>query len=160
MECNQLDLIYILDRPRYNNHWSKEWEKKENIVFVANPDLEIAKKPEVTVEELLGNPFFLTEKNENYRKELDQFLETKEIILTPSLESSNTEFIIRMILENGGISYLPYFAVAKTIAAGKLTVLNVTDYQLSMYQQIFYHKSKWKTREMDEFIRLAQADRS
>lgn len=101
MECNQLDLIYILDRPRYNNHWSKEWEKKENIVFVANPDLEIAKKPEVTVEELLGNPFFLTEKNENYRKELDQFLETKEIILTPSLESSNTEFIIRMILENG-----------------------------------------------------------
>ena len=65
-----------------------------------------------------------------------------------------------MILENGGISYLPYFAVAKTIAAGKLTVLNVTDYQLSMYQQIFYHKSKWKTREMDEFIRLAQADRS
>ena len=90
----------------------------------------------------------------------NQFLETKEIILTPSLESSNTEFIIRMILENGGISYLPYFAVAKTIAAGKLTVLNVTDYQLSMYQQIFYHKSKWKTREMDEFIRLAQADRS
>lgn len=160
MECNQLDLIYILDRPRYNNHWSKELEKKESIVFVANPDLAIAKKTEVTVEELLGNPFFLTEKNENYRKELDQFLETKEIVLTPSLESSNTEFIIRMILENGGISYLPYFAVDKTIAAGKLTVLNVTDYQLSMYQQIFYHKSKWKTREMDEFIRLAQADRS
>ena len=109
---------------------------------------------------IVGKPIFPYRKNENYRKELDQFLETKEIILTPSLESSNTEFIIRMILENGGISYLPYFAVAKTIAAGKLTVLNVTDYQLSMYQQIFYHKSKWKTREMDEFIRLAQADRS
>ena len=39
MECNQLDLIYILDRPRYNNHWSKELEKKENIVFVENPNL-------------------------------------------------------------------------------------------------------------------------
>ena len=65
-----------------------------------------------------------------------------------------------MILENGGISYLPYFAVSKAIQTGALTVLNVTNYQLSMYQQIFYHKSKWKTKEMDEFIHLAQLNRS
>ena len=144
MEYNQLDLIYILDRPRYNNRWSKEMEKKEDIVFVTNPKLAITQKQDLMVEDLLYNPFFLTEKNENYRKELDQFLESKDIILTPSLESSNTEFIIRMIIENGGISYLPYFAVEKSIKSGELAVLKVKDFQLSMYQQIFYHKSKWK----------------
>ena len=160
MEYNQLDLIYILDRPRYNNHWSKEMEKKEDIVFVTNPKLTITQKQDLMVEDLLYNPFFLTEKNENYRKELDQFLESKDIILTPSLESSNTEFIIRMIIENGGISYLPYFAVEKSIKSGELAVLKVKDFQLSMYQQIFYHKSKWKTKEMEEFIRLAQMNRS
>ena len=88
MEYNQLDLIYILDRPRYNNRWSKEMEKKEDIVFVTNPKLAITQKQDLMVEDLLYNPFFLTEKNENYRKELDQFLESKDIILTPSLESS------------------------------------------------------------------------
>ena len=160
MEYNQLDLIYILDRPRYNNRWSKEMEKKEDIVFVTNPKLTITQKQDLMVEDLLYNPFFLTEKNENYRKELDQFLESKDIILTPSLESSNTEFIIRMIIENGGISYLPYFAVEKSIKSGELAVLKVKDFQLSMYQQIFYHKSKWKTKEMEEFIRLAQMNRS
>lgn len=160
MEYNQLDLIYILDRPRYNNHWSKEMEKKEDIVFVTNPKLTITQKQDLMVEDLLYNPFFLTEKNENYRKELDQFLESKDIVLTPSLESSNTEFIIRMIIENGGISYLPYFAVEKSIKSGELAVLKVKDFQLSMYQQIFYHKSKWKTKEMEEFIRLAQMNRS
>lgn len=160
MEYNQLDLIYILDRPRYNNHWSKEMEKKEDIVFVTNPKLTITQKQNLMVEDLLYNPFFLTEKNENYRKELDQFLESKDIVLTPSLESSNTEFIIRMIIENGGISYLPYFAVEKSIKSGELAVLKVKDFQLSMYQQIFYHKSKWKTKEMEEFIRLAQMNRS
>ncbi|MDD6519072.1 MAG: LysR family transcriptional regulator [Oribacterium sp.] len=160
MEYNQLDLIYILDRPRYNNRWSKEMEKKEDIVFVTNPKLAITQKQDLMVEDLLYNPFFLTEKNENYRKELDQFLESKDIILTPSLESSNTEFIIRMIIENGGISYLPYFAVEKSIKSGELAVLKVKDFQLSMYQQIFYHKSKWKTKEMEEFIRLAQMNRS
>ena len=160
MEYNQLDLIYILDRPRYNNHWSKEMEKKEDIVFVTNPKLTITQKQDLMVEDLMYNPFFLTEKNENYRKELDQFLESKDIVLTPSLESSNTEFIIRMIIENGGISYLPYFAVEKSIKSGELAVLKVKDFQLSMYQQIFYHKSKWKTKEMEEFIRLAQMNRS
>ena len=160
MEYNQLDLIYILDRPRYNNRWSKEMEKKEDIVFVTNPKLAITQKQDLMVEDLLYNPFFLTEKNENYRKELDQFLESKDIILTPSLESSNTEFIIRMIIENGGISSLPYFAVEKSIKSGELAVLKVKDFQLSMYQQIFYHKSKWKTKEMEEFIRLAQMNRS
>lgn len=160
MEYNQLDLIYILDRPRYNNHWSKEMEKKEDIVFVTNPKLTITQKQDLMVEDLLYNLFFLTEKNENYRKELDQFLESKDIVLTPSLESSNTEFIIRMIIENGGISYLPYFAVEKSIKSGELAVLKVKDFQLSMYQQIFYHKSKWKTKEMEEFIRLAQMNRS
>ena len=160
MEYNQLDLIYILDRPRYNNRWSKEMEKKEDIVFVTNPKLAITQKQDLMVEDLLYNPFFLTEKNENYRKELDQFLESKDIVLTPSLESSNTEFIIRMIIENGGISYLPYFAVEKSIKSGELAILKVKDFQLSMYQQIFYHKSKWKTKEMEEFIRLAQMNRS
>ena len=135
-------------------------EKKEDIVFVTNPKLAITQKQDLMVEDLLYNPFFLTEKNENYRKELDQFLESKDIILTPSLESSNTEFIIRMIIENGGISYLPYFAVEKSIKSGELAVLKVKDFQLSMYQQIFYHKSKWKTKEMEEFIRLAQMNRS
>ena len=65
-----------------------------------------------------------------------------------------------MIIENGGISYLPYFAVEKSIKSGELAVLKVKDFQLSMYQQIFYHKSKWKTKEMEEFIRLAQMNRS
>jgi len=27
--------------------------------------------------------------------------------------------------------------------------------EISMYRQIFYHKNKFKTREMEEFIRLA-----
>ncbi|MFR5011753.1 MAG: hypothetical protein ACLTDI_12765 [Acutalibacteraceae bacterium] len=37
MERNQLDLIYILDRPRYNDNWNKVMEVREPIVFVASP---------------------------------------------------------------------------------------------------------------------------
>ena len=77
------------------------------------------------------------------------------MILTPFLEISNTEFIIEMVRENRGITYLPYFAVKKNVEEKNLMVLNVPDFKLRMYRQIFYHKKKWKTPEMEEFIRLA-----
>ena len=158
MEKNQLDLIYFLDRPRYNNNWNKELEVREPIVFVTSPESPLASRKGLRLAEILEEPFFLTEKNENYRRELDQYLESRDRVITPFLEASNTEFIIQMIQRNRGVSFLPYFAVQESVRAGQLAVLDVTDFGVAMYRQIFYHKNKWKTREMGEFIRLAKLD--
>ena len=158
MEKNQLDLIYFLDRPRYNNNWNKELEVREPIVFVTSPESPLASRKGLRLVEILEEPFFLTEKNENYRRELDQYLESRDRVITPFLEASNTEFIIQMIRRNRGVSFLPYFAVQESVRAGQLAVLDVTDFGVAMYRQIFYHKNKWKTREMGEFIRLAKLD--
>lgn len=157
MESNQLDLIYILDRPRYHNNWNKVMELKEPIVFVSSPSFYMVGKKKIHLEELIAEPFFLTEKNENYRRELDQFLESKGLELTPFLEISNTEFIIQMMNQNRGISFLPFFAVQKSIKEKRLAILDVCDFQSVLYRQIFYHKNKWKTQEMDCFIRLAKS---
>lgn len=156
MDRNQLDLIYILDRSRSNSSWVKVMEIPEPIVFAASPDFHLAGRDEISLDELLKEPFFLTERNENYRRELDHFLEACGKSLTPFLEISSTEFIIQMVKENCGITYLPYFAVQKAIQDGSLTILNVPDIRIQMYRQIFYHKDKWKTLEMEEFIRLAK----
>lgn len=156
MEKNQLDLIYILDRQRYNDNWMKVMEEKVPIVFAASSLYGWGKKKEVKLEEILGEPFFLTEKNENYRRELDHFLETKNKSLTPFLESSNTEFIIRMLEQNKGISFLPLFAVRKSVEEGKLSILGTEEIELTMYAQVIYHKSKWMTKEMEAFIEIIQ----
>ena len=158
MEHNQLDLIYILDEPRYDSNWYKAMEQKEEVVFLSSPSFPLAGKKGIKLEELLHEPFFLTEKNANYRRAFDRYLATKNILLTPFLEISNTEFIIKMIEENKGLSFLPRFAVMESAAKGQTCVLDVTDFHASMYRQIFYHKDKWKTREMDEFIRLAMME--
>lgn len=156
MEKNRLDLIYILDDPRYNNNWNKVMESREEIVFVAPSDMPLAARRHLYMEELLTEPFFLTEKNANYRRTLDQFLASRNLVLTPALEVSNTEFIIQMLLKTRGVSFLPYFAVRENVDRKKLTILDVEDFHVCMYRQIFYHKDKWKTREMEEFIRLAE----
>ena len=109
----------------------------------------------VAMEDILEEPFFLTEKNANYRQALDQQLALKKQALSPVLEISDTAFIIRMLEKNHGLSFLPYLAVERDIRKGRIALLHVEDVEISMYRQIFYHKNKFKTREMEEFIRLA-----
>lgn len=48
------------------------------------------------------------------------------------------------------------FAVEKYIQNGDLAMLDIKEIEISMYRQIFYHKDKFYTRKMKEFIRLVK----
>lgn len=155
MEQNRLDLIYILDMSRWNEKWYKAMDVEEPMVFVSSSGFEMAKTKGLSIEDLMGEPFFLTEKHANYRQALDICLAQRRLTISQLLESSDTAFIIKMLEENDGISFLPYFAVQNHIQNGKLCVLDVNDVDITMSRQIFYHKNKFKTREMETFIQLA-----
>lgn len=158
MERGELDLIYILDEPRYNNNWRKMMEQREDVVFVASPALgeELARVPALKLEQLMDKPFYLTEREENYRRVLDRFLASRGVVLTPFLECSDTSFIIKMLETSRGISLLPWYAVERSVQQGKLSLLDVTDFHIKLYRQLFSHKEKWCTREMDEFVHLME----
>ena len=155
MEHNELDLIYILDTPRWDENWVKVMELAEPVVFVASAASRFAGKERLVLDDILQEPFFLTEKHANYRQALDQQLALRRQSISPVLEISDTEFIIRMLELYQGLSFLPYFAVEQDIYKHRIITLDVKDVHISMYRQIFYHKNKFRTREMEEFIRLA-----
>lgn len=156
LEHGQLDFIYFLDRPLYQNNWVKALEKQEDIVFVCSPSFPLAGRKELDVKDLLGYPFLLTEKDANYRYELDQYLASQNLEILPFLEISNTEFIIRQVSLGMGISFLPYFAVREYVTSGTLTILQVRDFHMSMSRQLFYHRDKWVTPEMEVFLERIQ----
>ena len=156
MEHNELDLIYILDTPRWDENWVKVMELAEPVVFVASAASKFAGKDRLVLDDILQEPFFLTEKHANYRQALDQQLALRRQSISPVLEISDTAFIIRMLELNQGLSFLPYFAVEQDIYKHRIITLDVKDIHISMYRQIFYHKNKFRTREMEEFIRLAE----
>ena len=181
MEHDLLDMIYILDAPRWSENWVKAMELAEPIVFVASPSFWNEGSPGTgkagekvpcdglegwteactghkTLDEILQEPFFLTEKNANYRQALDQYLASCHRSLSPVLEISDTAFIIQMLEQSRGLSFLPLFAVQKQIREGTLAVVKVDNVEISMYRQIFYHKNKFKTREMEQFIAFASEE--
>ena len=156
MNETTIDIVYLLDRRIYDNRWCKTLEEPEENIFVASPDHELALvKRELELDEVLRFPFFLTEKDASYRHMLDQYLASINRSVKPFLEIGSTEFIIHMLLKNTGISFLPKFTVQRELQQKQLTALNVRGFHMQTGRQIFYHKNKWVTREMQEFLRLA-----
>ncbi|WP_028234619.1 LysR family transcriptional regulator [Pseudobutyrivibrio sp. MD2005] len=155
MDSGEVDFIYILDQPCYNNNWIKELEVREKTVFVASPDSPLAKEKNLEFDTLLTQSFILPEAGSVHRRSLDNMLAARGYLFKPFLEISSIEFIQRMLHGSDFISYLPYFTVEEAVSHGYLSVLDVKDFSASMYRQIFYNQNKWKTREMAEFIRLA-----
>ena len=153
MDHWELDLVCILDEARFHNDWKCPVKKKEEIVFVASSDLNLGNQL-LTVKELIQYPLFLTEREANYRRALDQYLASREMNIKPVVEVGEISFILKMLELNSGVSFLPYYAVEEGLKSGKLTLLQVTDFQTAMYRQVFYHKGRWKSREMEAFIAL------
>lgn len=154
---NQLDLVYFMDKRVYNVKWEKVLEEPEEIVFAATADHPLAQRSEpLSLDDVLSYPMVVTEKNASYRLILEQYLAAMGKSLQPYLEIGNTDFILQFLKQNTGITFLPRFTVEKAVSEGYLRILSVKKFSIRTWRQILYHKDKWVTREMAEFIRLAQ----
>lgn len=156
LEKNQVDMIYVLDSKRYSDHWIKTLEAKEPVVLTVPAFSELAGKRDLDFEEIIDYPFFLTESGQNYRFALDQYLAQKGMTVHPNLECMNTKLLLSSVKENNGIALLPYYTVKEALHKGEVSIIEVKDFDIEMYRQIFYHKDKWKSPEMDEFIRITR----
>lgn len=157
MNKNNLDIVYFMDRRMYDPKWVKVLEKPEEIIFVASSVHPYTKKDDLTLSQVIKEPFILTEKNASYRQILDQYLLAYDMEIHPVLESGSTDFLINLLRTDMGISFLPRFTVESRIKAGTLAEVKVTDFNMRIWRQIVYRKDKWLTREMTSFLELAKA---
>ena len=103
MEHNGLDLIYILDTPRWEQNWMKVMEKAEPVVFVASADSEFAGKTlkmEDILEELVGEIWDEHDEVEEDFEKLDE--NTYRVDCSVSLEDFMEFFDVR--LESDSVS--------------------------------------------------------
>lgn len=157
MNKNVIDLVYLLDQKIYDHRWIRVLEEPEDIVFVASSSHPFSSEKELYLKDIVTQDFLLTEKDASYRFVLDRYLAAYNLSIDPFLEIGNTEFIIRMLKNNSGLSLLPEFSVRNEVENGELSILPVEDFHMRIWRQILYHKDKWVTREMEAFIALAKS---
>ena len=154
LKRNELDIVYLLEKKLYDKDFICAWSAPVNIVFVTHPKNPFANKKNVSLHDLVQQPLILTENKGFYRSALDESAMQKGIHLDPLVVFDNTSAIIKLLKKGFGISFLPEYTVNQSIIKNELALIEVKDCNIQFWSQIFYHKDKWLTPQMEGFIEL------
>lgn len=159
-KSNEIDLVFTLDRKICNAEWHRAVQQKERILFVTLTEALREQTKQMQIHELVTKPFLLTESGAAYQYELERLLSEHDREMTPILEIGNTETIIHLLKKGMGYSFLPEFTVKKELESGQFLEVQTDLPMIVMYSQLFYHKSKWVTQEMQKFIELVEEQKA
>ena len=143
----KLLLMYFLDNHIYHRDYVIVEEEQIGMHFVAAVDSPLRGR-KLTPEEIAEEPFLLTEKGMSYRRLMDEKLAERNLEVDPILVSGNTELLCTLIGQGMGIGYLPDYVTQQGIAQGKLCYLDVEDMDVEIWKQLFYHRDKWVSPQM------------
>ncbi len=149
---NEADLILTLDNHIYDTEYVIVKEEKVGVHFVASPQCPLAQANTISIQELIQQPFILTEKGMSYRRLMDEKLAEMSLEIQPVLEIGSTSLICSLIEQGAGISLLPDYVTAKSIAKGKIIYLNPADFEIKVWKQLLYHRDKWVSPQIESVI--------
>ena len=153
MNHNEADAILTLDNHIYNTEYRILQEEKVRTFFVAGADTEIASASSLSIEELLLQPFILTEKGMSYRRLLEEKLAELSLEIQPVLEIGSTELICSLVEQGAGISFLPEYVIKDRVKAGTLVCLPVSGLEIHVWKQLLYHRNKWISPQMEKVLK-------
>ena len=158
LDHNDADLIITLDRHSYNKDYIIAKEQQLPMHFVANAKSKFANQKGLSIRDIAGEPFILTECGQGYRRVLDRELAKKSIDIEPVLEIGRTDIITSVLTKSDMISFLPDFVTAALVEAGELCYLDICDMNIEIWKQLIYHKNKWMSKSLRTVIEYIKAN--
>jgi len=154
LRSNDVDLIFIMGNRIVDFDFVRAMIQEAGVSFVASSSHPLAGKEEISFQEIAADRLILPEKSSLYRKSMEMIAGTTDCILSPVIQMNNTTSIMRLLETGNGISYLPDYLTRESLEDGSLTRLNVKYEPQKYYIQILYHRNKWISPQMTEFISL------
>ena len=157
LDHNEADAIITLDSHTYRRDYVIAKEKLLSMHFVTNARSGFATRRNLSIREIINEPFILTECGQGYRRVFDKELAKHSLEITPVLEIGRTDIITSILTQSDMISYLPDFVTAPLIESGELCYLDVCDMNIEIWKQLIYHKNKWISKSLKTFIDYVKA---
>lgn len=152
LDHNEADVIITLDSHSYHKDYIIAREQPLSMHFVANADSKFAGTKDLSIRDIINEPFILTEYGQGYRKVFDRELAKRSLDITPILEIGRTDMITTLVSQSDMLSFLPDFVTEDLIKSGKLCYLDVKDMNMEIWKQLIYHKNKWMSKALRTFI--------
>jgi DNA-binding transcriptional LysR family regulator len=103
---------------------------REELLLVTAPQHPLARKRQVTPQDLARQPFVLFEAGSGTRRAIEDFFVSEQISPTVVTETENVEIIKALVRINMGVTIIPYQAVAREVRAGSLFCARIAGQQL------------------------------
>ena len=152
LDHNDVDMICTMDDHVYDTNYIIADEEEIDVHFVASPAHPLAALSQVNVEQLLDQPFLLTEKGMSYRRLMDEQLARNSREIHPVLETGQADLICKLVGENMGLSFLPDYVTERMVRDQQLMRLNVPELQVVVWKQLLYRREKWVSQPMRAMI--------
>ncbi len=152
LDRNEADIIITLDAHSYQKDYIIAKEQPLSAHFVASSKSQFAGVSNLSIKDIINEPFILTEYGQGYRRVFDKELAKNSLEITPILEIGRTDIITSIVSQSEMISFLPDFVTKPLIESGELCYLDVSDMQIDIWKQLIYHKNKWMSKSLKTFI--------
>ena len=152
LDHNEADAIITLDSHSYRKDYVIAKEELLSMHFVASSKSKLAGKKDIKMQDIVNEPFVLTEYGQGYRRVFDKELAKKSLEIIPVLEIGRTDIITHIVAKSDMLSFLPDFVTKEAIEAGELCYLNVCDMKIDIWKQLIYHKNKWMSKTLKSII--------
>ena len=152
LDHNEADAIITLDSHSYRKDYIIAKEELLPMHFVASSKSKFAGKENLKMQNIVNEPFVLTEYGQGYRRVFDKELAKKSLEITPVLEIGRTDIITHVISKSDMISFLPDFVTKEAVESGELCYLDVCDIKVDIWKQLIYHKNKWMSKTLKSII--------
>jgi len=151
----ELDLGLIEGNCRHPDLVVEPWVEDELVVFCA-PGHALAGKASATLAELSNESWIVREPGSGTRETLDQALRHHHTALKVRLELEHTEAIKRAVEFGLGIGCISRLALRDAFRRGSLVAIETPELDLRRYFHFLWHKRKFQTAGMREFIGLCR----
>ncbi len=152
IDHNEVDIVCTLDNHIYSTNYIISNEEKVGLHFICSVNNPLAKLDNVTLEDLLTQPFLLTEKGMSYRRLLDETLAKESLEINPVLEIGSADTICKLVEKDIGVSFLPDYVTKSAVEKGNIVQLNVQNFNVELWKQLLYHRDKWVSQQMQAVL--------
>lgn len=152
LDHNEVDLVCTLDNHIYNTNYVIAAEERVGVHFVVSAAHPLARKKQLTKEDLLHEDFLLTEHGMSYRRLLDEWMARDSLQIQPVLETGSADLLCLLVEQGVGISFLPDYATAQAVQRGTVVRLEAEDFSPELWVQLLYHRNKWVSRSMQAVL--------
>lgn len=132
------------------------WVEDELVVFCA-PQHPLALKGRASMEELTHEAWILREQGSGTRLTFDQAMRHHRSTLNIRLELEHTEAIKRAVESGLGIGCISRLALRDAFRRGSLVAVETPDLDLARQFYFIWHKQKYQTSAMREFLELCRS---